>query len=179
MIHADRCGGPCGGQRSLGRGCDGGSAAPPRPDPAPQEPLTSCGGRRLLSCCCKAQRATPRVSHDHDVITGTTFEKRRSLVATNRITTQYGKRLFHFIRILTSSILVVLFIVIFINFFRKKYFHKNVQNAIPFHFLLFFIFIIQCFSNSFLFIFFTFFVYLVIFFIFKQYLFVVFMFPFC
>lgn len=35
VIHTDRCGGPCRGQRSMGRGCDGGPEAPPRPDPAP------------------------------------------------------------------------------------------------------------------------------------------------
>lgn len=38
-----------------------------------QEPLTSCGGRQLLSCCCKAQRATPHLSHDHDSNTWTVF----------------------------------------------------------------------------------------------------------
>lgn len=29
----------------------------------PPGPLTFCGGRRLLSCCCKAQIGTPHLSH--------------------------------------------------------------------------------------------------------------------
>lgn len=57
VIHADRCGGPCGGQRSLGRGCDGGPAAPPRPDPAPRSrSLPAAGGGSLLAAAKRKEQ---------------------------------------------------------------------------------------------------------------------------